>query len=60
MADLEGVVSTMQALVTRFGLNVIAAIVIFIVGGWPAKGIRRFVKRLISRGGVDPHIFQHN
>ncbi|MDJ0704334.1 MAG: mechanosensitive ion channel [Leptolyngbyaceae cyanobacterium MO_188.B28] len=44
----------MQELVTRFGLNIIAAIVIFIVGGWAAKIIRRIIKRLMARGGADP------
>ncbi|MDJ0705196.1 MAG: mechanosensitive ion channel [Leptolyngbyaceae cyanobacterium MO_188.B28] len=54
MEGLESMISTAQELATRFGLNIIAAIVIFIVGGWAAKIIRRIIKRLMSRGGADP------
>ena len=54
MEGLESMISTVQELGARFGLSIIAAIVIFIVGGWAAKVIRRIIKRLMSRGGADP------
>ena len=43
MEGLESMIATAQELGTRFGLNIIAAIVIFIVGGWAAKIIRRII-----------------
>jgi small conductance mechanosensitive channel len=47
-------IATAQTLVTTFGLNAIAALVIFVVGQWVAKAIGRTVKRVMVRRGVDP------
>ena len=54
MEGLESVISTVQELGTKFGLGIIAAIAIFIIGGWAAKLIRKIIKRLMARGGADP------
>jgi small conductance mechanosensitive channel len=40
-------------LLTVYGLNVIAAIVIFIVGRWVALGIAKLIKRMMLRSKVD-------
>jgi small conductance mechanosensitive channel len=47
-------VTTAQELLTRLGLNILAALVIFIVGRWIAKQVGRTTRRLMSKKGVDP------
>lgn len=54
MENINEILATAQELVTQFALNIIAAIVIFVVGRWIAKQISRFVRRLMSRSEVDP------
>ncbi|NER82668.1 MAG: mechanosensitive ion channel [Leptolyngbya sp. SIO1D8] len=54
MQDINTYIAVLQDLVTRFGLNIIAAIVIFFIGQWIAKLIRRLVRRLMSKGSLDP------
>jgi small conductance mechanosensitive channel len=46
--------TTAQELVTTFGLNVLAALAILIVGQWLAKVIGRTTKLVMTRRGVDP------
>ncbi|MGB5715862.1 MAG: mechanosensitive ion channel domain-containing protein [Gammaproteobacteria bacterium] len=41
---------------TDWGIKVLAALAIFIIGRWVAKGIRRGVRRMMEKGGVDPII----
>lgn len=53
MAEFEQVMETIWAILAQFGLSVLAAIAIFIIGSWMAKAISRFVKRLLSRRGLD-------
>ena len=47
---------TVQDLATDWGIKVLAALAIFIIGRWVAKGIRRGVRRMMEKGGVDPII----
>lgn len=47
-------IATAQDLLTTFGLNIIAALVIFIVGQWLAKLIGRTIKRVMNRRNADP------
>lgn len=42
-----------QEVVIEFGLNLLAAIVIFLVGRWAAKLVGGFVKRFMARKSVD-------
>jgi small conductance mechanosensitive channel len=51
--DLSTLVPKLQEFVTFYGIKVVAAIVIFIVGRWVARAVRNFVKRLMERGNVD-------
>lgn len=46
--------ATAQDLITQFGLNLIAALIIFVVGRWVVKQIRRMIWRLMAKKGVDP------
>lgn len=50
---MQEIITVLQDLITRFGLNIIAAIVIFIVGRWVASLVRQLVRRLMSKGEVD-------
>jgi small conductance mechanosensitive channel len=43
-----------QELVTAWGLKVVAAIAIFIIGRWVAKAVRGGVRRMMTKGEVDP------
>lgn len=54
--EIEVIVQKIWELITIYGIKVLAAIVIFIVGRWIAKGFRKFVKNLMSRRNVDPTI----
>ena len=45
-----------QDVVAVWGLKVVAAIAIFIIGRWIAKLVRRGVRRLMERSSVDPII----
>jgi small conductance mechanosensitive channel len=56
MMDFNKVLQTIWELVTLYGLKVVAAIVILIVGRWVALGIRRMIKRLMKRSQIDDTI----
>jgi small conductance mechanosensitive channel len=45
-----------QGIATDWGIKVIAALAIFIIGRWIAKGVRRGVRRMMEKGGADPII----
>lgn len=47
-------IATAQGVLTTFGLNVIAALVILLVGQWLAKQVGRATKRVMNRRNVDP------
>ena len=54
--DLEVILQRIWELVTIYGIKVLAAIVIFIVGRWIAKGFRKLVTNVMGRRKVDPTI----
>lgn len=65
--DIAGVIPTdldqvgqlwaqVQDIVAVWGLKVIAAIAIFIIGRWVAKGVRSGVRRMMDKADVDPII----
>ena len=45
-----------QGLLADWGLKVLAALAIFIIGRWVARGVRRGVRRMLEKGGADPII----
>ncbi len=53
---MEEIVEKIYGILTVYGLKVIAAIAIFIIGRWIAKGIRKLIERIMKRGGVDKTI----
>ena len=49
--DFQG---TVQEIVSVYGVKVVAAIVIFVVGRWVAKIVTSFIERLMTRSGQAP------
>lgn len=54
--EISQVWSQIQDVVAVWGLKVIAALAIFIVGRWIAKLVRRTVRRMMEKTSVDPII----
>ncbi len=53
MEDINQWLVIAQEVAIEFGLNLLAAIVIFVIGRWLAKASGRFVKRVMARKAVD-------
>jgi len=53
MEDINQWLIIAQEVAIEFGLNLIAAIVIFVIGRWVAKAITRLVKRIMARRQID-------
>jgi small conductance mechanosensitive channel len=51
--DVSSLASKIYELVTIYGIKVIAAFVIFVVGRWVVKGITNFIKRIMDKRDVD-------
>jgi small conductance mechanosensitive channel len=51
---MDEILGKIYQLLTIYGLKVLAALAIFIVGRWVAKGVRKVVDRLMTRSNVDP------
>lgn len=52
--DLADVLSRITTLITDWGLKVLGALVVLIVGRMIAKSIRKGVKKALERGNMDP------
>ncbi len=50
---MENLMIKAQEIFAQFGINIIAAILIFIIGRWIAKLIRKILKNLMTRKEVD-------
>ena len=50
---MEQALAEAQAIVAEYGLKVIAAIAIFVVGRWVARGLANFFGRALTRAGTD-------
>jgi len=53
---LQNLTARMMELFTVYGLRVVAAIVVFIVGRWVARLLSRFANRLMTKKEIDPTI----
>jgi small conductance mechanosensitive channel len=51
---MNAVLQRVWELITIYGLKILAALVIFIVGRWVAKGFRRLLKRVMKNRNIDP------
>ena len=54
--EIEAIIQKIWELVTIYGIKVIAAIAIFVVGRWIAKGFRKLVRNVMGRRNIDPTI----
>ncbi len=54
--EVSQILGKVWELVMIYGLKVVAALVILIIGRWVAKGIRKIIGRVLERGKVDPTI----
>ena len=52
--DFSAILPKIYELLTVYGIRVIAALAIFVIGRWVAKGLRRFVRKMMTRSKVDP------
>lgn len=52
--EISALITDIGALVVEWGLNVLGAVVLLLVGRWIAKRVRRAVRRTSERGNVDP------
>jgi len=50
---MENLMDGAQQIITKFGINIITAILIFIIGRWIAKLIRNILEKLMTRKDVD-------
>lgn len=60
MANVQGMfnstpewITTAQELLTKFGLKIIAAIIIFVIGRWVAKLVKNVLQKTLERAKVD-------
>jgi len=51
--DVSNLLAKVYELLTVYGLRVVAAIVIFVLGRWAALGVARIIKRIMVRSKVD-------
>ncbi len=54
--DTSNLLAKVYELLTVYGIKVLAAIVIFIVGRWIAKGFRKLIRKMMDNRKVDPTI----
>jgi small conductance mechanosensitive channel len=55
---MENLIAKVSELLPVYGLRVLAAIVVFIVGRWIAKGLTKAVEKLMNRSEVDPTLIR--
>ena len=53
---MENIVAKIWELLTIYGLKVVAAIAVLIVGRWIAKGLTGFTEKIMNKRQVDPTI----
>jgi small conductance mechanosensitive channel len=51
--DFNNIISSLQTFAAFYGLKIIAAIVIFVVGRWVARALRNAIKKMMAKGDVD-------
>jgi small conductance mechanosensitive channel len=54
--EVSSLLDKVWELVTIYGIKVLAAIVILVVGRWVAKGISKLIRRMMEKGDVDQTI----
>ena len=54
MNNMDQILLQMQTWLAEYGLKVVAAILIFVIGRWVARWLTRIMGRLMAKGNVDP------
>ncbi|MBT8450023.1 MAG: mechanosensitive ion channel [Gammaproteobacteria bacterium] len=54
--EVAGLLEQAQELVALYGLKLVAAIAIFIIGKWVAKIIKRVITKMMAKGKTDPTV----
>ncbi len=50
---MENIITQLQVLVTLYGLKIIAAVLILIVGRFIALGVKKLIRKIMTKGKVD-------
>ena len=53
---MEDVMESVKGILMIYGLKIVAAIVIFIIGRWVAKFIEKLIQKMMDKKEVDPTI----
>jgi small conductance mechanosensitive channel len=53
---MQNLIANVWGLLAMYGLKLVAAAVVFIVGRWVAKGLTRFAEKVMNKRQVDPTI----
>ncbi len=51
---MEDILKHVYELLTIYGIKVLAALAVFIIGRWVAKAVRRLIERIMKKSNVDP------
>ena len=51
--DFNNIIPNLKTFAALYGIKVIAAIVIFVVGRWVAIALRNMIKKMMVKGDVD-------
>jgi small conductance mechanosensitive channel len=51
---MEEIIATLQGWLTLYGLRIVGAILILIIGRWVAKGLARLFRTLLTRRNIEP------
>ncbi len=50
---MESILAQIKEILTIYGIRIIAALAIFVIGRWVSKGIRNLIHRIMTRSKVD-------
>jgi small conductance mechanosensitive channel len=51
--NFNNIIPNLQEFAAFYGIKIIAAIIIFVVGRWIAKALKNVIKRMMAKGNVD-------
>lgn len=55
---MENWIGKIWEIVTAYGLKALAAVAVFIIGRWIAKGLTKAIERLMTKSNVDPTLIK--
>ena len=54
--DIENIISKVWEMLTVYGLKIIAAVIVFVVGRWIAKLLKNVTQKVMTKKNVDPTV----